>query len=271
MKILAFDRTCKNKKYEKNNYYEIFRFKSKAPYGKPSLIPKLIIWNIYEFMFLLKNDAQIIHACDFDTLIPAAIITKLKRKKLTKKIQDKNVFDIFYAGVLLKSRGLEHIAKASSNLEGVHLIIAGYGTDEDYFVDIISSYDHIDFLGKIDYEEVLERTLHSDVLFALYDPNVPNNKYSSPNKLFEAMMCGKPIIVSDGTSMANIVRAEDCGLVVPYGDVETIRNAIIRLKEDQHLRESIGQNGRKAYESKYSWDIMEERLINTYYELSNKL
>ncbi len=189
------------------------------------------------------------------------------RLKQSKTSRDKNIFQIFYAGVLLKSRGFEQIAKAS-NIECVQLIIAGFGTDEDYLVGFISKYEHIKFIGKIDYKEVLERTLDSDILFALYDPSVPNNKYSSPNKLFEAMMCGKPIIVSDGTSMANIVRTENCGLVVPYGDVNAIRKAIIRLKEDKNFREYLGQNGRKAYERKYSWDIMEERLLDIYHRVT---
>lgn len=118
--------------------------------------------------------------------------------------------------------------------------------------------------GFIKNQDILEKTMEADVVFRFSDPKVPKTKYESPNKLFEAMMCGKPIIVSDGGSMANIVRAEDCGLVVPYGDIEAIRNAIIMLKEDQHLKESLGQNGRKAYESKYSWGIMEERLLNAY-------
>ena len=78
------------------------------------------------------------------------------------------------------------------------------------------------------------------------------------------MMCGKPILVSDETTMAEIVRKEDCGIVVPYGDVDATKRAILTLKNDPALCRRLGENGRRAYETKYSWKIMEERLLKIY-------
>ena len=81
------------------------------------------------------------------------------------------------------------------------------------------------------------------------------------------MMCGKPILVSDGTAMADIVKEEECGLVVPYGDVDAIKHAILTLKNDPVLCRRLGENGRRAYETKYNWKIMEERLLEIYRRL----
>jgi glycosyltransferase involved in cell wall biosynthesis len=83
------------------------------------------------------------------------------------------------------------------------------------------------------------------------------------------MMCGKPIITNDKTSMAGIVHAENCGLIVPYGDISAIKNAIIMLKEDPDLCNLLGANGRRAYEQKYSWTIMEKRLLAVYERLTD--
>jgi glycosyltransferase involved in cell wall biosynthesis len=106
------------------------------------------------------------------------------------------------------------------------------------------------------------------MLFRFSDPALPTkNKYASPNKLFEAMMCGKPILVSDNSSMARIVRHNKCGLVIPYGDVGAIRDAIVKLMTNPGLQEELGINGRKAYEEKYSWTIMENRLVTAYKNL----
>ena len=77
-------------------------------------------------------------------------------------------------------------------------------------------------------------------------------------------MCAKPIIVSDNSSMAVIVRNEKCGIVIPYEDTEAIKKAIICLIDDVDYRERLGNNGRKAYENKYSWTIMEQRLRDAY-------
>lgn len=171
---------------------------------------------------------------------------------------------IFYAGVLTKPRGLEYMIKAIEDLDGVRLVIAGTGPDKDLVETSAQQCKIIQYIGQIPYGEVIKRSLGADIIFALYDPKIPNNKHASPNKLFEAMMCAKPIIVSDDTSMSNIIREESCGIVVPYGDVDAIREAILKLKNNVMLRQELGDNGRKAYEERYAWEIMKGRLINAY-------
>jgi len=127
---------------------------------------------------------------------------------------------------------------------------------------------NIKYIGHIPYEKVIETTLDSDLLFAFYDPSIPNNRYASPNKLFEAMMCGKPIIMNSESTASEIVLEEKCGLVVPYGNVNAIKEAILRIKKQPNLGVKLGENGRKAYEEKYSWKTMEKRLLSSYSLLS---
>ena len=81
------------------------------------------------------------------------------------------------------------------------------------------------------------------------------------------MMLGKPIIVNEGTSATDKVREENCGLVVPYGDIDALRDAVLKLKNNPQLRKELGENGRRAYETKYSWNIMEKRLLDLYKSL----
>ncbi len=80
-------------------------------------------------------------------------------------------------------------------------------------------------------------------------------------------MCAKPIIVSDESRMADIVREENCGLVVPYGDEDALREAVVTLRDDPALRTALGTHGRRAYEKRYSWNLMTERLLTVYREL----
>ena len=54
---------------------------------------------------------------------------------------------------------------------------------------------------------------------------------------------------------------------MPYGDIEAIKNAILSLKNDLNLRRCLGSNGRRAYEQKYNWNIMEMRLMEAYSKL----
>lgn len=175
---------------------------------------------------------------------------------------------IFYAGIILKSRGLEYIIKAIKDMNSIKLIIAGAGPDKDFLEDLPTDINtNIQYIGPISYEKVIEKTMESDILFAFYNPIISNNRYASPNKLFEAMMCGKPIIVNSEVAASKIVIKENCGLIVPYGDIDAIKKAILRIKNNPNLRIELGENGRKAYEKRYSWSIMESRLLDAYSEL----
>lgn len=180
-------------------------------------------------------------------------------------------FTISYGGSISDDRGTDAICKAVRTLSDVRLVVMGpcpetYGA---HLKSICHDAQNIELCLKWTlHEEILKQAVAADMLFAFYDPDVPNNKYASPNKLFEAMMCSKPILVNDGTSTAKIVREEDCGLVVPYGDIDAIKHAILTLKNDPAFCKCLGENGRRAYETKYSWEIMEGRLLELYEKLN---
>ncbi len=176
---------------------------------------------------------------------------------------------VFYAGLLIKDvRGIDQMIEAVKQVDDITLVLAGSGPDESYFRKLALETSRLQFLGWIPrYEDLLREERNSDVLFRFSDPKHPKSRYESPNKLFDAMMCAKPIIVSDGGSMARIVKEETCGLVVPFGDIPAIRQAITRLRDDADLRFRLGTNGRKAYENKYSGTIMRWRLLRAYGDL----
>jgi len=348
VRLLVWDRQ-NTLKGATDDGYTICRFNLRAPYDRPTVFFYLPIWWTYELFFLLKDNCDVIHACDLDTLAPAVVARLLKRAPLCYTIYDfyannlpdgrfqfvrrlirnlvarvekfgigfaeilflvdesryeevrgarinklayiynspPDYFDanqakkpgnaaaemtVFYGGVINRLRGLQFMANAVQDLDGVRLILAGALHDEAFLQSSVLTSGRIQYLGWLpSYEDVIKQTLEADVLFRLSDPKIPKTRYESPNKLFEAMMCGKPIIVSDGSSMANIVRKENCGLVVPYGDVAAIKEAILKLKNEPGLRQRLGLNGRNAYENRYSWRIMEQRLLDSYQQLSNRL
>jgi glycosyltransferase involved in cell wall biosynthesis len=176
---------------------------------------------------------------------------------------------IFYAGLLTKHRSIENVVAAIQDLRDVELIVAGYG-DQIKQIEMFTQIfpNKIKFVGEIPYSEVLNYTASSDLLFSLYDPKIPLNRYASSNKLFEAMMCNKPILVSRGTSMDKIVEQEQCGLIVDCDNVDEIKLAIITLKENPELCYQLGYNGRQAFLKKFSWKIMEDRLFKLYESLT---
>jgi glycosyltransferase involved in cell wall biosynthesis len=121
--------------------------------------------------------------------------------------------------------------------------------------------------GRINYACALELSRQADVLFATYDPEIPNHHYSSPNKVFEGMMLGKPIIVAEHTNMDRMILDANCGIIVKYGDKAALENALSLLANDRVFRETLGAHSRRAYEEVYSWQKMQVRLKDFYTQI----
>jgi glycosyltransferase involved in cell wall biosynthesis len=172
-------------------------------------------------------------------------------------------FVIFYGGGIASDRGLIQLVDAVNEISDIRLIVAGYGAMQHEFERYIKDKTNILYLGKVEHAEILELTYLSNCIVILYDPNIlPNFVYASPNKMFEAMMCGKPIIAIKGTYMAQKLKEENCGLVIDSNNVDELRLAISKLKNNPTLAIKLGNNARNAYKYKYNWDIMENRLSN---------
>ena len=346
VKLLIWDRDRTAEAYNPG-LYPTYRCALRAPYDRPAALLYLPLWWVYELVFLLRDDSDVIHASDFDTLPPAILAKLIGKRKLCyfiydfyadnlpdggfqglrKRIRrfiallertgigfadvlflvDESRFEevdgahinelfyvynspidylakpdtalastasrgpsdemvIFYAGATHASRGLSYMFDAVSSVEGVQLKVAGPITDNERILDQLNRVgSKAQYLGYLpSHHDVIRETLKADLLFRFEDPQIPKSKYASPAKLFEAMMCGKPIIVSDESAMANIVRKERCGLVVPYGDVPALTDALKTCRSDPSLRAEFGNNGRQAYEERYSWAIMEERVLSGY-------
>ncbi|MCK9150786.1 glycosyltransferase family 4 protein [Methanobacterium alcaliphilum] len=334
--LLVWDRQNNlNDKYP----YTIHKFGLNAPYDTFTALLYLPLWWIYELMFLLKHDYDVVHSCDLDTLYPSIIAKLLKGNKLfytiydfyannfpdmkpyflsklvrkivsavekwgigftdTLFLTDENRYSevkgakvnnvvyiynsppdilenierpsgdnlkIFYGGGILKQRGINYMVEAVEGLDNVKLLIGGSGPDAEDFKEYSSDEEgKIYYMGWLPtYEDILDRTIESDLLFRFLDPKIPRAKYDSPNKVFEAMMCGKPIIVNKEMGISRIIKKEECGETVPYADVDSLKKVLVRLRDDEEYRMRLGRNARRAYIEKYDWNIMEKRLKEAY-------
>jgi glycosyltransferase involved in cell wall biosynthesis len=184
----------------------------------------------------------------------------------TVRVQIGSDFTVFYGGMIAKDRGLLDLLAACEST-GAKLIVAGHGPDEAALLPQLETSPVCMVLGMISYEEVLKQTAMAHAVTALYDPKVPNNRYAAPNKVFEAAMLSKPVIVSEGTAIAELVRSTGFGLVVPYGDRTALREALERLMLSPAECEAMGARGRSAFESGFNWKVMEARLLEAYRSL----
>jgi glycosyltransferase involved in cell wall biosynthesis len=175
-----------------------------------------------------------------------------------------------YIGLLQVERGLLQVLTVLRNHPEWHLDLAGFGGDEAIILNASANLPNVNWHGRVSYQQALQLSAAADVLFATYDPAIPNHKYSSPNKIFEAMMLGKPIIVAEGTNMDRMIADADCGYIVPYGDIPSLEKALQSLASNPELVRKLGVNARQAYETRYHWSLMSQRLTQLYDKVLHK-
>lgn len=173
------------------------------------------------------------------------------------------LFTVFYGGQIARDRGIAELVRACEQTNA-RFVVAGHGPDEASLVPLVESSPVAQFLGPLPYDEVLTWTASSDVVAALYDPRLDNNRRASPNKLFEAMMLCKPVLTNEGTSLGEFVAREGVGVVARYGDVDSIRSALERLMLSPQESEAMGRRGRALYENGFRWEVMRDRLVSAY-------
>ncbi len=342
--IVGWDRTAALPSPDAFAGLPIHRLSIRASYGAGlANLPALLRWQagLLGWLFRHRQQYDVIHACDFDTILPALVIKGLFGKRVIYDIFDfyadhlrrtpawikrliraldysaiaaadaviivddarreqirgahprrleviynapHNVstdlqpnastyppqarFRLAYIGLLQTERGLFEMLDVLARHPDWALVMAGFGGDETAISARAQSMPNVRFLGRIPYQQALSLSLAADALFATYDPAIPNHQFSSPNKVFESMMLGKPIIVCHHTNMDRMILDADCGLVVPYGDVAALEEALQRLADDPSLRLRLGQNGRAAYQTRYGWHIMQQRLQALYRDLA---
>lgn len=248
-----------SKKYNKRLIYDIYDYYVDCHnlYFLKSIIEKLDIKIInYADTVLLcteQRKLQISKAKPKNVVIIHNSPFKLDNKKIERSNNDK--ISVGYFGILQDDRLLIEISKEIIKKNNITFHIGGFGKYEQYFSDLSKKYDNIKYYGKLKYADVLENEKKCDVLFATYNPKIKNHKYSAPNKVYEAMALNLPIIVCNNTGVDDIVKKEKIGLAINY-DANEFIVAVEKIKNMTFM------GNRELFETKYSWNVMENRIID---------
>nr|MDA8166003.1 glycosyltransferase family 4 protein [Desulfobacteraceae bacterium] len=173
---------------------------------------------------------------------------------------------LLYVGFLTHSRGLASIIRALPGLlaarDDLYLAIVGTGTAERALRALAAELGmarHVGFEGWVDNRLVPEYVASADICL------VPHHRcghwnHTIPNKLFDYMAAGKPVLASDARPMARIVKETGCGLVYMDGDQEHLALQLRRLF-DPELRRRLGAKGIAAVERQYNWQLDAGRML----------
>jgi glycosyltransferase involved in cell wall biosynthesis len=180
---------------------------------------------------------------------------------------------VCYVGGISAIRGIREIVEAIDlAAPGIRLNLAGEFEEKSLRDEIAGlvgwrRVDELGFLAREQVREVLSRSVAGLVTFL---PE-PNHLESRPNKLFEYMSAGLPVVASDFPLWRAILEGEDCGLCVDPRDPRAIAAAIDRLIGDPEMAARMGENGRRAVREHYNWAAEEKKLLELYRQLTQKV
>lgn len=181
----------------------------------------------------------------------------LKTKETNVPIVNGQEKTIFYQGALNSGRGIKQTIEALSFLpDNYRFSIVGRGDCEEELKKLTKEMgleNRVDFIGPVPFEEL--HNFHKNVFvgIALHEKLGLNYFYSLPNRLFDYLQAGIPVLASNFPDMAEFVNANKTGLVIDSMEPKKIAIAIKEVCENQVLRKKWQQTIPLAAK-KFTWE-----------------
>lgn len=178
---------------------------------------------------------------------------------------------VCYVGGIGRIRGILEVVRAMGQVQsGAQLQLVGRFNERALETQAQNEpgwqqVDALGFLGRKEVAQVLERSVGGLVTFL---PS-PNHVDAQPNKMFEYMSAGVPVIASHFPLWREIVEGNECGICVDPLDPRDIARAIDFLVKHPQEAERMGRNGQRAVAGRYNWSIEEAKLLAFYAELAD--
>lgn len=187
------------------------------------------------------------------------------------EMSEHNRVRLAYIGIFGKTRFLTQLTEFVAYRSDLELHIGGFGGNmEPYFEKMAREHDNIVYYGRTPYNKTIEIEKKCDILPIIYDPALLNHVYAAPNKFYEALALGKPMIMAKGTGMSSVVEEYGIGETIEY-TVESLEQAIKRLIDKKESWSVIGKKEQELYEIVYSWREMERRINKLYSEIADHI
>ncbi|MCE2681688.1 MAG: glycosyltransferase family 4 protein [Flavobacteriia bacterium] len=170
---------------------------------------------------------------------------------------------VCFIGGISKIRGISYLVDAFENLD-VELDLAG-GIAEDFKVELEKSkgWKNVNDLGFINRQESL-RIKNESFAGIVTFLGLPNHVNAQPNKIFEYMASGLPVIGSNFPLWKEIIEKNKCGICIDPESPEEIAQAIKYLEDHPDVAKEMGANGKRIVRQKYNWAAEEIKLIHFY-------
>ena len=181
---------------------------------------------------------------------------------------------VVYQGGFSRDRGIEQLIAAIPDVPGATLVLLGYGSLQGELERVAAdpaTGGRVRVMAAVPPTELLDWIASADVVAMPIQPTTLNHRLTTPNKLFEALAAGVPVVASDLPGMAPIVRETACGLLVDPTDRAAIA-AALREVLDTPAAEMADWRARcsAAARETYNWERQLDGLLAEYTRLTGR-
>jgi glycosyltransferase involved in cell wall biosynthesis len=189
------------------------------------------------------------------------------------RVSQGSTLSLIFVGGLEPMRGLDSVLEmlpmTLRSIPSLRFTVVGGGKwehDLKMKAHSLGLDGNVVFAGRTDYSRAMCEVNRSHI--GIIPHRVTEHTNSTiPNKLFEYMLMGKPVVATETAPVSRIIREIDCGLT--YGDETGFVSALLAL-QDPATRVKLGENGRRAVLEKYNWERESRSLIDAIGAVSAK-
>ncbi len=194
------------------------------------------------------------------------LVKPLPRKASVPQLEDLRL--LIYQGLLARGRGLEESIRSLEALEDCGLLVVGYGPvreELELLAQDLRVSDRVVFRDAVPYDELVKFTAAADAGLVLIQDVCRSYYLCAPNKFYEYLMMGVPVVASDFPEMREIVARHQVGILVDDPtDPNSIERAVRALFADAKAYQKTRERARKTALERFNWEIEKKGLLVAY-------
>ena len=238
------------------------------------------IWMAFEYLAIPRVDVLItvsepladLYQKKYPNLKSVRVIRNLPKTEFSDEGLKTSGFPVTKDAVILfqghfrPGRGLLNLFKAFSEIEDAHLVMIGGGELEEDLKEVVEKKNlakRVTFMGYLPTDDLIRTTAQADLGIALFEPTSINYAYALPNKFFEYIMAGIPVLASNIKTFEDYIGTYQVGLTVDPSDISAISRKLVDMLSDGEKMRQWRSNARKA-SKELNWELEAKKLIQIY-------
>jgi glycosyltransferase involved in cell wall biosynthesis len=164
-------------------------------------------------------------------------------------------FRVLFVGKLIPLHGVETILEAARLTPELEVRVIGSGQLDNVMED---RPPNVEWVHWIEYDDLPREYWGAGCALGIFGTSDKAQRVI-PNKAYQALACGAPLITADTPGARELLRDEESALLVPPGDAPALAEAMRRVAGDPDLAQSLSRGGRAVYAQRASEEVLGAR------------